>query len=653
MNTSEPNTWLGAVAERAKLPPEDIEEVLSRLGIRLSPRLAQRHRLIIQRVRFWGRKTIQGVTTDFNFNWPLESGLWCVASESNLVGKSTILFVIIWGLRGEPPSGLQRDVRSWIAGFELVFSLDGERLKVQVDTTDSNAQGYLGKVTGDEVTELQRFSKASDFAVIMNTLMLDRLGLEPIQSRQKRPGTEDGRTVAHGWPAYASALYIGGNHNHLLGDVSMANLPGRLLTMFIGSPWASPLFAAKAALEQLKQEERNHQRRFEDDRKAREESLHPLRARLADVVKRRDALKVADVSQHLQTSLTEVARLTTELSTATQALSTAEAEFETALRFDADARKRLLVIEEAKAAQRFFQGLSPTCCPRCRHNIGEERHKLENTDNLCSVCSEPLQPGDEAAFASELAKAQEAAEGTSAAITLARAKATQAKKAREECDQRLLAAQAALKQASASSTTVLADREAAVIEAARLEATIADRQQFISPLTVQQGNDDLIVLKAVQDELEARAIESEGTLLKALNDQIVELGRRFGITALERVQIDRAAHLKVWKGGAGPENFGDLSPGERLRLRLATVIAILRVAERHGVGRHPGLILIDSPGGEEAKQQNVAALLKELEVLTTELPYLQIIVASAQAPLVQELLEPSRIRIARAGAFVW
>src|SRR6266436_1328660 len=69
-----------------------------------------------------------------------------------------------------------------------------------------------------------------------------------------------------------------------------------------------------------------------------------------------------------------------------------------------------------------------------------------------------------------------------------------------------------------------------------------------------------------------------------------------------------------------------LSAGEQLRLRIANVIAHVRIARDHGVGRHPGLLLIDSPGNEEVAQENLVDSLDELKNVTTETGGLQMFV---------------------------
>ncbi|GAA3832652.1 hypothetical protein GCM10022226_62420 [Sphaerisporangium flaviroseum] len=71
-----------------------------------------------------------------------------------------------------------------------------------------------------------------------------------------------------------------------------------------------------------------------------------------------------------------------------------------------------------------------------------------------------------------------------------------------------------------------------------------------------------------------------------------------------------------------PRN-GSLTEGEQLRLKIVTTIALLRHGFRSGVGRHPGLLLVDSPGAEEVDSGDLRHMLEDLVVLflTAALPH--------------------------------
>ncbi|MGB9998666.1 hypothetical protein ACPMJQ_29565 [Streptomyces pseudogriseolus] len=72
------------------------------------------------------------------------------------------------------------------------------------------------------------------------------------------------------------------------------------------------------------------------------------------------------------------------------------------------------------------------------------------------------------------------------------------------------------------------------------------------------------------------------------------MGRALGLEMLQRVELGTGATLTVWKGGQ-QHTYGSLTEGEQLRLKIVTTTALLRHGIRSGAGRHPGLLIVDSP----------------------------------------------------------
>ena len=64
---------------------------------------------------------------------------------------------------------------------------------------------------------------------------------------------------------------------------------------------------------------------------------------------------------------------------------------------------------------------------------------------------------------------------------------------------------------------------------------------------------------------------------------------------LEGARLKGNTHLDLVKGGVTVP-FGEQTAGEKARLKIATTLALIKIAEQRGIGRHPGLLLIDSPG---------------------------------------------------------
>src|SRR5664280_2403511 len=92
--------WLSAVAAGARASEEDTRAVLDAFGITPNPTFGVAHQLLLEHVGFRGTKVIHDVATPFDFEWDLGPGLFCLAGDRNLIGKTSVLEVIRWAIRG-------------------------------------------------------------------------------------------------------------------------------------------------------------------------------------------------------------------------------------------------------------------------------------------------------------------------------------------------------------------------------------------------------------------------------------------------------------------------------------------------------------------------------------------------------------------------
>ncbi len=159
-------------------------------------------------------------------------------------------------------------------------------------------------------------------------------------------------------------------------------------------------------------------------------------------------------------------------------------------------------------------------------------------------------------------------------------------------------------------------------------------------------------VRTATKEAETAYEESRGDIMQRLSEEILALGQRLGVKMLEGVKLGSNATLGLTKGGEST-SFGKVTAGERLRLRIATAVALLRVGKERGLGRHPGLLIIDSPGAEEVSDIDLAALLGELQAIATETQGLQILVASANPSAIVSQLGAEWCRIAEKDAYLW
>jgi hypothetical protein len=664
--------WLKEVAAISGRPVDIARKVLTEHGVRAHTALPRPHRLRVTEVEFEGVRPTPdsrepgAAGVPFRFHWQLGPGVWCLASSGkNEAGKSSVLEVILWCLRGR--SGLQRDVRSWLNRVRTEFLLDGELLLVDMTVAGGTPTGaVISKQTG---AMLVSFDGLKAFEESMDAFMMERLGLEPLRTQQKPPGGMKALPITGelSWPSYASGLHINrAGLGQLLGNESKNALPTRLLELFLGAPWASTMVAAAVAQKVVAAQLSAARQRAADDAEARRTQLGELTRRLEAEQARLDALpEQTQAAADLTRTYRALATATLEAGDAQRELAAARSRHDSLEEQRQSLASAVQAAQEAALAKAFFHTLKPTVCPRCETKVTRERWAQEQ-EGHCSLCTSELPDPAERDDAPEADEdAEDAEDGDSLRQSLAdvqrvvgdaagilAARQRQAAAAAQAVDH----AEAALK--SALEDPGVADRRAAELAVARLEGAVAERKGRFADMDADIDIDIApleqadAVLKAAEKTARIRRTATLKDVLKAVEQDIVTMGRALSLEMLQRVELGTAATLTVWKGGQ-QHSFGSLTEGEQLRLKIVTTTALLRHGIDSGVGRHPGLLVIDSPGAEEVDSRDLQLMLKDLVKLTEMAPELQVIIATARGQDVASIIPEGQLRLAPTGERLW
>lgn len=93
--------------------------------------------------------------------------------------------------------------------------------------------------------------------------------------------------------------------------------------------------------------------------------------------------------------------------------------------------------------------------------------------------------------------------------------------------------------------------------------------------------------------------------------------------------------------------------GERLRVKLAFFLAIMRLSREEGGGRHPGFLIIDQPGSNEMVVADFNALAQVFRRIDHDLGAdIQILCFTARAQF-QQATETTRIYGPQAAPFAF
>lgn len=638
-----------AIAAKAKVGPDVAERILDARGIRPSPVVATPRRLAIRRIEFAGVKTDVPGAGPFEFVWSdLGPGLWAMVTERNLRGKSSVIEITKWLLRGRPSARLQDDVRTWLRSCRLVFTLDGTFHEVRLDTP-MTVSGQLVRFVSGEETELAAFVGEAEFEAVMSDFFLKEFGLDVVARWKSGTEEDGGRAVLHGWPSLSGAMFIGTDYSALLGDMPPeSGMATPLMQMYLGLPWVSTLTAAKAAEQGARkdQEARERRRKATDAgrSKRREEILSELERKRAE----RDATPSDEAMRgemaRLQADMAAASASEADMSARADRTRDALREAEAAYRAD---RTDLQAHIDAEAAGAVFRMLDPSFCPRCDAAVTDERRKREKETHSCSVCGEHVEGQDDAA--SVLAGLEARAKASKTARDRAQRSFSEAEDALDGMRARIVRIRAGIEDLAGRLTGYDArrrlDTEVAVLEA-RLQEAGHD------PETAAEDGPELAVLAAAAAETEKRVKAVQEGLLKAVSEEIVRYANRFGMANISSATLRGNTHLRLVKGGSETK-YGSCTEGEKLRLKVAALLAMIKVGETHRVGRHPGLLMIDSPGAHEIAREDLDQLIGGLEEVSKDFGHLQVFIAAMSSPAVVDHVPAERMRHAEGDAPLW
>lgn len=642
-------SWLNAIAERAEVDVSTVEALLGQYRIEPSPVLPSPKRLLLKRIAFSGVKDAERDHAVIDFSWEaLDIGLWALLTETNLRGKSSVLEIIRWLLRGSEPSNLQSDVRSWLKEACLLFELDDVLFEIEMNCENS-VRGKLSRYSKQGgKRRIHGFESDDEFAAVMSSFFMHEFRMEGIAVHRKN-GEFGGKTVLHGWQALSGAMFIGTDYTTLVGELPPATgLPFRVMQMYLGIPWVSTLAATKAAQAELSRKLSASNQILKDSRNETVNRVEEFNRQLTSKSQELSALPTAeDIAKRGQELRKQHADLEQERRRLLQQAKVFQQTMDNAEQAFVDDRKSYQIFVDGNAAELVFRALDPTCCPRCDHSIPDGRKKREHEHNACAVCGEQIHSDVPAAEIQKQLKDQ--MDASRKALASARKSIKDLAEQHTQLEASLRSCEAAIasesKRLSQPTSRSILQTEIAVLEA-RIEEASANLPKEVAESV------ELAVLDAIAVETDTLVKEVQADVLTKVSDHIVQYANRFGMTALKSATLRGNMSLSLDKGDSHT-SYSAVTAGEKLRLKVATILAMLKVGAELGVGRYPGLLLIDSPAAQEISAKDLEQLISGLAELSGELEHLQVIVASIASRAILTRVSEQRARQAFGDDFLW
>jgi hypothetical protein len=652
------NGWIRAIAEACNSSDSNVRRVLLKYGVRPQTTPPRAKSLLFDSIKLTGVRTESERDGSFDLSWSdLGTGIWAVMSERNLRGKSSILNLLQAAIRGDFPGRVKSDVWKWLETLDIRYRIDNVLYRLALaksageeKPTECKATISRSDIQGSWIT-LYEGNAGEDLKSQTEHLMMEELDFPVFYAHNKDTGGHP-----HGWPLIASTFFLSSSTDAkaLFGDVPVDGIPLRLLQLFIGLPWVSTYSAVLTAQKQVEQalSNRPDQSGVSTVLNSR---LIQVEGQLTEAKKRlgthdRGAIRLElarlDIVTVTDRKVAETARIAFEAASATVASITVSCD---------EARRRLKQLEDERSAGYSFRQLSPTCCPACEAAFEKDAPATPSMGGTsCALCKNDLPVHQDDLDGDRIQAAQSLVDELTSSLKTAQAKLKASEKGAKEATERLRTGVNRVQILQESISTLPPDPELVVIQ---LEAQAQQLRELAASVQSPVYDDsetqsELTILKAATDTTKRLMTYMQSDVLTEIAGSVMSLAKKFGVSNVTSMQLDNGGKLKIHQGGADTF-FSKLTTGEKLRIKIAVSLAAVEVAKRRGHGRHPGLLVIDSPASEEVVNEDFEQMLDSVSTAAKDIGGVQIIIGTIARPAVKAVVSSAHRLHAKGDEYLF
>lgn len=590
----------------------------------------------------------------FSYQRHLEVGVngWIAG---NGTGKSTLLKLVVWAITGVEPA-LKQDIRSWIEDVAVEISIADvlytiryfprmEAPKVTGFIVQQDLETCLHQMDTSHI--LASFSGAAEMGQQIALFFREKMHFAPLLSQPQDALSQTTSQTSVSWNVYAQALFLGADYTDYLfpkRSDSGGKSHQKTLSIYLGLGSPEALTRLEIAYENVRDEYRFESRRVTTNAQGVREKIEDLEEELRGIAERLQAIEqgqsvLVDPAYltHVQEQIAEYTTRVVDLSLSEQQLLKEERETQKKL---GDMQRACQELREAIQFKVFLSGLSIERCPNCEQAISPERIEEEMHKKQCRLCLHELRPVQSVEHYEIMLQ-----ETSKTVVDLERTLRTIKKDVRKTIGLRKQEENALEHWRSELQDLPRQERAGFTQEVRELldrRGYLNGQLQQLREQTEEVHSQQLTQLKTAQDILEVALIEMRGLIWQhaahqwnQLQERTTQLARLFGITDLEHVSFSISERFNLFiKQGGNTILFREMEASEMLRLKLAFHLALLLLHVTDGIGYHPGLLIVDAPGGAEMDDHHFQNILQGFLNAKSQLgDQAQILIASTKASL--------------------
>ncbi|PLR99045.1 hypothetical protein [Bacillus sp. T33-2] len=594
--------------------------------------------LVLKRVKISGRKN-NGEVIDFE-KYFLKGVNVLFADNSK--GKSSLFKIIKFALTGDK-SSIKKDVLNWLHFIFLEFSIGNVTYTVYINLTGKRTFSGLYRTDLDNL--LAYFNQnipleahlihceantEQKFKSNMEEFFFDEFSYYSLKWTSGNKHSIDLIDNQTSWKTYYKTIYLESkDYNVLFLNEDFGGQGKKILEMLLGLQLTAAINSLSYSRDQLE----NSLRKQEFVLKVQETSKidTEIKDKLTEIDKEIEKIKENQKKAFQKSySLKQYNELVDQIKGIEDELNSLSLHKEEVEKQKNQVVKQINRLEEELNFGMFFSNLEVKVCPRCEHDIEPDRKSIEKSQHKCMLCESDMTDVDEnqkEILEYRLNELKEQLERLKEGYELLIKESLFKNQEKELKIRDLNKIENELKTANFAETDI--ETLTNLIEK-KLELEL-NFKQFTSNEQVRtdKTNERISVINSAISYLNAARIQLSESILRSLKTLILQQLDIFGLTSVSDVVITESLDIQYIQNGELTK-FSELNEGEQLRAKIAFYISLIQLDIKFSVGRHPRLLIIDSPGKEEVISKDLegmSSIFKQIEDIYND--DLQIIIGTA------------------------
>lgn len=648
-------------------------------------------RLTVDKVRLFGKKEISenqdysGV--DIDFTLPLSSGVNILIAD-NLKGKSSLFKIIKYALTGT--NSLKPNVRKWINYSFVNFSINTKEYTVFLDLSKRNLYACLYNGSFSSLEEIEVFSKEiifdatseTSYQDLINDFFFKQFTYYSLKWTQKSSQKDKDELLEAGasWKTYFKSILLESKDSNSLmyGDQGK-----KVFQMLLGLELTYPINRLSIKKDMLNFDKAKEQTYSERQKKQSQSNLEKHQKRLAEIevelatiqkqnkerinltpyydeynsiieLIKSENKKTIDIEQKKQTQNQELNSIRAKQQYNQNEISRLNKEIE-------KSQKQKIDLQEFLDIGILFSNLDIKQCPSCNHDVTEVQKQIRIHDKKCSLCNESIEHDehevDKEVYTSKIRNLETTISNLENEVLSLIKKNESLQEAYNNTYSQIVAGEklnSQIKDVSVLSNRLQELEEIINSEKIKLnpsddikEKLVSEKaviqfqiKELLSNKTVEVSNFEVKIslLNSAIEKLSDYRFQVGNKVLERLAELMKNEIRDFGLTSITEVKIEDNFEI-YYKQDNDFITFDNIAEGEQLRAKIAFYLSLIQLDIEFNFGRHTRLLIIDSPGKEEADSKyldGLALVLKSIESRYGD--KLQILIGTAERKLTDVVL---------------